>query len=375
MDQSFATPGSEHANDVASAAGPLDDESAWKAVLARDERSDGRFVYAVTSTGVYCRPSCPSRRPRPDGVRFFATAEKAERAGFRPCRRCRPREAPAAVLLVRRACEILDSRFAEGPFGPTRLEALARAVGASPFHLQRTFKRVTGISPREYAAGRRAARFRARLAAGDPIASATYEAGFGSPSRAYERASDELGMTPASYRRGGPGVAIRYATARCSLGRLLVAATARGVAAVALGDDDATLVAGLVREYPRAEVARAPDGDLARWLEALLAHLDGVRPLESLPLDVRATAFQRRVWSELRRIPSGEVRSYGEVAAAIGRPEAARAVAGACAGNPVALAVPCHRVVRSDGGLGGYRWGSERKRALLELERQQGGRL
>lgn len=347
----------------------MDPETAWRAVQTRDAGADGAFVYAVSSTGIYCRPSCPSRRPARQNVSFFAAPEEAERAGYRPCRRCRPRSGgPAdAVRAVERACAWIEAHLDE----PVTLEALGGEVGLSPWHLQRTFKRLTGMSPGEYARARRLDRLKGRLRQGDDVATATYEAGYGSGSRVYEQADARLGMTPATYRKGGQGVSIRYATAASSLGRLLVAVTGRGVCAVTLGDTDETLEAALRREYPGAAIEKAEPGEpgLGGWIDAVVRCLEGAEPCLQLPLDVRATAFQQRVWKALQEIPYGETRSYGEVAAALGRPEAARAVARACAGNPVALAVPCHRVVRADGEPGGYRWGAERKKRLLERER------
>ena len=349
--------------------GGLDDDAAWAAVQGRDAAYDGRLVYAVASTGIYCRPSCPSRRPRRERVAFFRTPEEAEGAGFRECRRCRPRaERPSgAETSVRRAREYLDAHLDE----TVTLERLGRAAMMSPTHLQRVFKRATGMSPREYVAARRAERLKARLREGDTVSRATFEAGYGSASRVYEQAAPRLGMTPAAYRRGGRGERIRFATAATPLGRLMLAATERGVCAVTLGDGDAELEAALRREFPGARLERADDTELEGWIAMVARHLEGAQPELSLPLDVRATAFQWQVWKALREIPYGGTRSYGQVAAALGRPTAARAVARACASNPVALVVPCHRVVREDGAAGGYRWGMERKEALLRREREQ----
>ncbi|HEX7183059.1 MAG TPA: bifunctional DNA-binding transcriptional regulator/O6-methylguanine-DNA methyltransferase Ada [Thermoanaerobaculia bacterium] len=345
----------------------LEPEAAWTAVLDRDAEADGRFVYAVSSTGVYCRPSCPSRRPRRESVTFFTEPNEAEQAGYRPCRRCRPRNAVAEpARTIQRACAYIEANLDE----PVTLEALGREMGMSPYHLQRTFKRVTGVSPREYARARRMERFKERLQQGDDVTAATYEAGFGSGSRVYERSDARLGMTPATYRRGGRGMRIRFGIAPSPLGRLLVAVTDRGVCAVTLGDSDEELAAALRREYPQAFLERAGEEDegLRARIEEVVHHLEGTSPHLALPLDVQATAFQERVWKALQEIPYGETRSYGEVAAALGQPQAARAVAQACASNRVALAVPCHRVVRGDGDPGGYRWGAERKRRLLERE-------
>jgi AraC family transcriptional regulator of adaptative response/methylated-DNA-[protein]-cysteine methyltransferase len=346
-----------------------DPEAAWSAVLARDARFDGRFVYAVASTGVYCRPSCPSRRPRRANVRFFAAAEAAEGAGFRPCRRCRPRqgETTRQAEAVRRACAYLEAHFEENP----TLADLSAVVGLSPHHLQRVFKAATGLSPKQYASRLRAARFKAEVQMGESVASATYGAGYGSSSRLYETAGAHLGMTPGAYRRGGRGMRIRFTLAGSPFGRLLIAATGRGICSVTLGDEDAALEAGLRREYPSAEIERDDEG-LRDWLAAVLPRLDGPAPARDLPLDLQATSFQWRVWRALQEIPYGETRSYGEIAAALGRPKAVRAVAQACAGNRVALVVPCHRVIRGDGTPGGYRWGAERKQRILGHEAEAG---
>lgn len=341
------------------------DDERWQAVLARDAAADGRFVYAVRSTGIYCRPSCPSRRPGRDQAVFFAAPADAEAAGFRPCRRCQP-ELPVAPQadLVRRAGDWIEVHVDEAP----TLADLGRALGVSPAHLQRTFKRATGVSPRQYAEAIRLRRVKARLQEGDDVTTALYDAGFGSSSSLYERAPATLGMTPGTYGRRGAGMEIGYTITGCALGRVLVAATARGICAVSFGDDDAALEGLLAREYPAATVRR-DDAAFTGWVREVVARIDGEAPAGEVPLDLRGTAFQARVWEVLRRIPRGEVRGYGEVAAALGEPSAARAVAGACAGNPAAVVIPCHRVVRSDGTLGGYRWGIARKQALLARER------
>jgi AraC family transcriptional regulator of adaptative response/methylated-DNA-[protein]-cysteine methyltransferase len=336
---------------------------AWRAVTHRDPDLDGAFVYAVRTTGVYCRPSCPSRRPRRENVSFFATADDAEAAGYRACARCGP-SARARGSAVARAAAYLDAHLDER----VTLEALARHVALSPWHLQRTFRRALGVSPRAYQDARRLAGFRSRVRAGEAVGAATYAAGYGSSRGLYESARAGLGMTPGAYRRGGAGQRVRFETVTSPLGRLLVGATARGVCAVALGDDDAALEAGLRAEFPRADVARDAAG-LRPWVEAVLERVRGAPGDPALPIDLRGTAFQLRVWSALRSIPRGETRSYGEIAAAVGAPRAWRAVARACATNPVAIVVPCHRVVRGDGQPGGYRWGAARKRGLLEVER------
>ena len=338
----------------------LSTDERWRAVLARDRRFDGAFVYAVRSTGIYCRPSCASRRPHRDQVTFFPIPEAAEREGFRACRRCHPADADGgdpAVALVRDACRALD----EG-----------RKPGGGSHKLARAFKRVLGITPRQYADARRVTRFKQELRRRKQVSPALYEAGYSSTSRVYERTHAQLGMTPATYARGGAGVDISFVTVATSLGRLLVAATERGVCRVMLGDTAATLEADLRREFDAASVRLEKRGKLEGFVDAILSYLEGGgrEPHLDLPLDIRATAFQRRVWQELQHIPFGETRTYTQVAKAIGDPNAQRAVARACATNPVALVIPCHRVVRADGDLGGYRWGVERKRSLLKQENE-----
>ena len=342
------------------------DASRWSAVVARDRNASGTFVYAVRSTGVYCRPGCASRRPRRDRVAFFDTPGDAERAGFRACRRCRPREAAANpdpwVDRIRRACVYLANVE-----GHMTLPSLARRLGGSPYHLQRNFKRIVGITPRQYAEACRLQRIKRGLRGSRSVTDAALDAGFGSSSRLYERAVPKLGMTPSTYRRGAAGVPIRFTIVDSAVGRLLIAATARGVCLVAMGRSDAELQAELRREYPGASLTLDPGG-LSQWARQVLDHLGGRVPRLDLPLDIQATAFQWQVWDALTAIPAGSTRTYAEVAAAIGRPGAARAVARACASNPVALAIPCHRVVPAAGGVGGYRWGTSRKQALLAQE-------
>jgi len=350
------------------------EEQCWSAVERRAREADGVFVYAVRTTQIYCRPSCPSRRPLRRNVEFFPLPEAAERAGYRACQRCKPRDAAAgdpAVDRVRRACRLIERALEEGEGGAPGLEALASEIGLSPFHLQRLFKRHLGISPRDYADAWRLGRVKSMLRRGDGVAGALYEAGYGSASRLYERADAQLGMTPATYKKRGKGAAIGYTTVESPLGRLLVAATARGVCAVSLGEHDAALEAGLAEEYPEAAIRR-DDAALQTAVRAILDNLSGSAPDLALPLDLRATGFQWRVWQELRRIPRGETSTYGAIAAAIGQPKAVRAVANACANNRVALVIPCHRAVRADGQLGGYRWGVERKERLLARERKSG---
>lgn len=346
----------------------MEPEEQWQAVEARDARFDGSFVYAVRSTGIYCRPSCPSRRPRRPHVTFFALPEAAERAGFRSCLRCRPRAVrvrDAQAERIQKVCRFVQEHLEE----PLTLTRLSQAAGLAPHHLQRTFKRVMGISPRAYADALRLGVFKDRVRKGAAVIDAAFEAGYGSTSRLYERADAQLGMTPAAFRKGGKGLDLRYTIVDCPLGRLLVAATGRGIALVSLGDRDEALARALADEYPAADRTR-DDASLTEWVRHIVKHLEGREPHLDLPTDVRATAFQWQVWQELRKIPRGETRSYADVARAIGRPRAVRAVARACATNPVALVVPCHRVVPSAGGTGGYRWGASRKARLLERERE-----
>lgn len=350
--------------------------AAWQAIAARDPRADGRFVYGVTSTGIFCRPTCPSRRPRRDRVRVFAAAADAAAAGFRACRRCRPADAAAlsaGARAVQRARRLIDAHVADGREDRLTLRALGAAVGLSPFHLQRQFLATVGVSPRVYADERRAERLRAGLKKGDTVIAATFDAGYGSSRAAYEQGTRRLGMTPGSYRRGGAGETIRAAIAATPFGHLLVAATARGVCRVALGDDPAALEAGLSAEFPLADIA-SPDAPLRAQLAAVRALLSGSAEAGAgtLPIDTGGTAFEQRVWRALQAIPRGETRSYQQIARAIGRPTASRAVARACAANRVALIVPCHRVVRADGATGGYRWGASRKAAILAHEQGSG---
>ena len=344
-------------------------ELQWRAVAARDRRFDGAFVYAVRSTKVYCRPSCASRKPRRERVTFFSRPAEAERAGYHACRRCHPQDAKLADQEVRLAIRICRAIETGGTGRPT-LRKLGRITAMSPSRLQRAFARIVGVSPKTYAEAFRMDRMKELLQRGETITGALYGAGYSSPSRVYGGATS-LGMTPGEYRSRGAAVTIRYATVATSLGRLLVAATDRGVCAVKLGDRDATLIADLKAEFDAAHILE--DGDaLHDSTEALKQHVDDHRPTLNLPLDVQATAFQAKVWEVLRKIPYGETRSYSEVARAAGRPSAVRAVARACATNPAALVIPCHRVVRADGELGGYRWGIERKQELLKRERGKG---
>lgn len=346
---------------------PDSDEAKWQAVLARDARFDGRFVFAVSSTGIYCRPSCPARRPKRENVAFFQLPEAAEQASFRACRRCKPRDSrdiDPQMKMTREVCRIIEANEDE----PITLSALSEKVGVSSFHLQRTFKSIMGISPKDYAEAYRVNKFKQEVRRGEAITNAMYDAGFGSSSRLYEGAAAHLGMTPATYGKGGRGMSINYAIAESPLGRLLVAATSKGVCSVMLGDDDASLKADLLNEFPAAEI-RQDEKPLRLSLKTIIEHLKNKSPRVDLPLDIRATAFQRQVWEQLRSIPYGQTYSYSEVAKAIGQDKAVRAVARACATNPVALVIPCHRVIREDKSLGGYRWGLERKKKLLRAEK------
>lgn len=342
----------------------------WEALETRDTRMDGVFFFAVTSTGVYCRPSCPSRRPRRENVIFFQRRDAAERAGFRPCLRCKPQQErvrdPQAEL-VEKICRYLEQHLDEA----VTLAGLSRQLGLSPFHLQRSFKAATGITPRAYADFCRLESFKGGLRAGRPVTTALYDAGYGSSSRLYERAASQLGMTPTAYQRGGQGLTIRYDVADTPVGLLLVAATSKGVCAIQLGDSEKELEASVRGEFPAAKIER-DRAFLDPWAGPIREHLGGRLQKLDVPLDIQATAFQRRVWECLQTIPYGGTRSYGEIAQAVGQPRAARAVARACASNPVAVVIPCHRVVRGDGHTGGYRWGAARKQKLLAIERRGG---
>lgn len=339
-------------------------ERYWRAVLARDPRWDGRFVLAVMSTGIYCRPSCPARRPLRRNVRFFARPEEAERSGFRACRRCRPKEVSNAAAIVERAARELQASGDNG----LKLAALAAALGTSPGVLRRAFRQTTGLTPRAFADALRLGRLKTELRGARNVADAIYGTGFGSSSRVYERSNEKLGMTPAAYRRGGKGMKIQYAFAESALGKVLVGATERGVSAVYLGDSEKTLAGELRREYPLAEAGPA-NQSFSRWVREIVHRVAGEPARLDLPLDVKATAFQRRVWQELQSIPFGTTRTYSQIARALGKPKAVRAVARACATNPVSIVVPCHRVIREDGSLAGYRWGLTRKEKLIAQER------
>ncbi len=339
----------------------------WQAVVDRDSSQDGKFVFAVSSTGVYCRPSCPARRPRRENVAFFNNPEEAEKAGYRACLRCRPKAVgnPQSNA-VKAMCRYIERHLDE----PITLAQLGREFHQSPFHLQRTFKAVLGITPRAYADSCRMDQLKENLRAGHSVTRAMYDAGYGSSSRLYERTASHLGMTPDKYRRGAVSAVIRYTCSDSPLGRMLIAATDKGICAIQFADSDEELESGLKHEFPFA-IRRRDDAALRAWEQDLLRQIRGQKLSSSLPLDIQATAFQRKVWTYLQSIPFGETRSYSEVAKAIRQPTATRAVARACASNRIAVAVPCHRVVREDGDMGGYRWGVERKKTLLEMERAE----
>ncbi len=349
----------EHARDFGS------DAARWQAVQGRDGRADGVFYYSVRTTGVYCRPSCAARPALRANVAFHDTGADAERAGFRPCLRCKPDQPPLAerhALLVAQACRLIDAAENQPD-----LDSLAQAIGLSAFHFHRIFKRHTGITPKAYANARRAARVAQALEQAGSVTEALYAAGFNSSAPFYADAGARLGMTPTSYRAGGSGAVIRFAIGACSLGAILVAATDKGICAILMGDDPDRLARDLQDRFPRAEL-RGAEALFEATVARVVALVEAPRLGLDLPLDVRGTAFQQRVWEALRQIPAGHTVSYAELAALVGLPSGARAVAGACAANPVAVAIPCHRVVRNDGALSGYRWGVERKRTLLERE-------
>lgn len=345
----------------------FDAEQAWQQVQARDSSADGRFVYAVETTGIFCRPSCPSRRPTRQNVRFFADADAATAAGYRACRRCHPAGEHAEAEMVRRMCGYLDQHVDR----TVTLQTLGRLMGMSPFTVQRMFERVLGVSPRHYQIDRRHALLRDRLAGGSAVTDAIYEAGFSSSSRMYEGAAARLGMRPERFRKGGMGEEIRFLIVDCPLGKMLVAATARGLCAVTLGDNAKAMEVDLRERFPAAAIEEAAAGDkrLGAAARAVLSRMTEHPAALDLPLDLRSTAFEQRVWRLLQTIPRGETRSYSAVAEELGQPRAVRAVARACAHNPLALVVPCHRVIGKSGQLTGYRWGKKRKQKLLALER------
>jgi AraC family transcriptional regulator of adaptative response/methylated-DNA-[protein]-cysteine methyltransferase len=342
----------------------------WAALAARDARSDGAFVYAVRTTGVYCRPSCPSRAARPENVAFYPTCAAAEAAGFRPCRRCRPNEPGLTgrrAEAVARACRRIETSEAM-----PSLAELAREAAMSAYHFHRVFKAVTGVTPKAYAASRRAAALAAGLPGAPSVTEALYGAGYNAASRFYEGGAVRLGMAPDAYRKGAAGIRIRFGVGACSLGAILVAATGKGVCAILLGDDPETLVRDLQDRFPQAEI-EGGDPAFEAWMAQVIGLVEAPARGLDLPLDIRGTAFQQRVWEALRQIPIGSTATYAEIARAIGAPTATRAVAQACGANALAVAIPCHRVVRSDGALSGYRWGVARKRDLLEREAKTEG--
>lgn len=342
------------------------EDARWQAVIDRDPTAEGAFLYAVKTTGVYCRPTCAARRPNRANVAFYASPAAAERAGFRPCKRCRPDgTAPAhqQAATIAAACRTIDAAETE-----PSLAALAAEAGMSRFHFHRVFKAATGVTPKAYAAARRAARLRDELRRSGSVTQAAYGAGFNSSGRFYAAAAPMLGMRPKSFRAGGKDTAIRFAIGECSLGAVLVAATERGVCAISLGDDPDALLRDLQDRFPQAELIGG-DKDFERLVAKVVGFIERPGPWPDLPLDIRGTAFQQRVWSALLRIPAGKTATYTEIAQRIGAPQAVRAVAGACAANKIAIAIPCHRVVRNDGSLSGYRWGVARKKALLVRER------
>jgi AraC family transcriptional regulator of adaptative response/methylated-DNA-[protein]-cysteine methyltransferase len=354
-----AQPRSQEATDAA-------EDARWQAVVDRDRTADGRFVYSVATTGVYCRPSCGARLPRPENVRFHADTDAAERAGFRACKRCRPNgRAPAEdqASLIAAAC-----RTIEAAAEPPTLDALAAAAGMSRFHFHRIFKSVTGVTPKAYADADRARRVQGALTESRTVTEAIYDAGFNSSGRFYAAAAGRLGMRPTEFRAGGRGVTIRFAVGQCSLGAILVAATPTGISAIQFGDDPDTLIRDLEDRFPGAELVGG-DTEFERMVAEIVGFVEAPARGLDLPLDLRGTAFQQRVWQALRAIPAGTTASYADIARRLGQPNAVRAVARACAANPVAVAIPCHRVVRTDGALSGYRWGTDRKRALLLRER------
>jgi AraC family transcriptional regulator, regulatory protein of adaptative response / methylated-DNA-[protein]-cysteine methyltransferase len=339
----------------------------WQSVLRRSANADGTFFYAVSTTGVYCRPSCAARTARPEHVSFFDSREGAEQAGFRPCKRCKPDRAPLVDVYAQKvteACRIIDDAEI-----PPLLDDLAKRVGMSAYHFHRVFKHVTGVTPRQYAAARREERVRSELVSGTRITDAIFDAGYSSNSRFYEGASQVLGMTPTKYRDGGADTQIKFAIGECTLGSILVARSEAGICAILLGDDPEVLARDLQDRFPRATLIGG-DAEFEKLVATVVGFVEQPALGLNLPLDVRGTTFQRRVWQALREIPVGQTASYSEIAKRIGTPRSVRAVAQACAANALAVAIPCHRVVRTDGGLSGYRWGVDRKRALLDKEAQ-----
>lgn len=338
----------------------------WQAVLSRDKTQDDAFVYAVKSTGIYCLPSCASRKPKVENVEFFRLPELAKRSGYRACKRCKPDDkdnVDKQITLIRAICRYIETHFDES----LTLELLSQEFKLSSSQLQRSFKRLVGISPQAYLEAYRISSIKTALQDGEDISAALYDAGYGSSSRLYSKANTHLGMTPKTYKEKGASVLIHYSISSSPLGKLLVAATEKGICSVRLGSESEVLLTELENEFSKADV-KEDKLALAPWVKQIVAHLEGKEPHLDLALDVRATAFQKQVWLELQKIPYGETRSYSDVATAMGKPKAVRAVASACARNPVALVVPCHRVIRTDGSMGGFRWGIERKESLLAQE-------
>lgn len=345
-----------------------DDEERWAAVLRRDREADSCFYYSVRTTGVYCRPSCPSRMALRKNVAFHATCAEAEKAGFRPCKRCRPSE---ASLDERRAAAVAEAcRLIQSCDSTPNLDELAESCGMSRFHFHRVFKTVTGVTPKAYAAAHRMQRVHLKLPKSNTVTGAIYDAGFNSDGRFYSKSSEMLGMKPSCYRNGGKGISIRFAVGECTLGSILVAATDKGICAILLGDDPEVLLHDLQNRFPKADLVGG-DAHFEQLVAKVVGFVEAPKFGLNLPLDLQGTAFQQRVWQALRDIPAGATVSYSELAQRLGMPSATRAIAQACAANHIAVAIPCHRVIRSDGGLSGYRWGVERKRALLESEVQQ----
>jgi AraC family transcriptional regulator of adaptative response/methylated-DNA-[protein]-cysteine methyltransferase len=342
-----------------------ENDSRWASVVARDPKADGKFYYSVETTGVYCRPSCAARLARPENVRFHATCEDAEKAGFRPCKRCKPNEISPAeqhAAKIAAACRLID-KSEEAP----SLEQLAKHAGLSTYYFHRVFKAVTGLTPKDYAAAHRAKRVRSKLGKSGTVTQAIYDAGYNSSGRFYEASNEVLGMTPSNYRAGGASMEIRFAVGECSLGSILVAKSERGICAILLGDDPDALARNLQDQFPQANLIGG-DAEFEKLVSKVVGFVEAPALGLDLPLDVRGTAFQQRVWQALRKIPAGSTVSYTDIARQIGSPNSVRAVAQACGANTLAVAIPCHRVVRNDGALSGYRWGVERKRTLLERE-------
>jgi AraC family transcriptional regulator of adaptative response/methylated-DNA-[protein]-cysteine methyltransferase len=340
----------------------MSDTQRWEAVLNRDSRMDGQFFTGVLTTKIYCRPSCPAKTPLRKNVKFFNSPSEAEQAGLRACKRCHPKDANVQAKEIHQVCAYIEAHLDDS----LTLEALSKVAHLSPYHLQRTFKKQMGISPKQYADACRVEKLKSELKRGDKVTEATFNAGYKSMSRVYEKT--KLGMTPTVYRRGGEGLKISYAVVGSPLGKLLVAATEAGVCFISLGDSESFLLSALRGDYYAAEIAR-DDQHLQKWVRLVVRYLEGTQQNLNLPLDIRGTTFQRRVWSALQKIPYGKVKTYGELAKMIGMPQAARAVGHACGSNPVSLVIPCHRAVGSNGKLTGYRWGVERKKKLLTMEK------